>query len=211
MAKDFYQLHYEYLEWVEDTAWALASEARPYSYEINCIRSDATNSSMVQSYKANVCEVTTLFRHVTAADLGIPLEGALAPPVQILNRVYSDVQLVPTSSTGEAARAILLKQLTAVGMRTWLCEGGHAKFRHIAIYIFSSDQGPDMVRCDKLIGVDVRGFTNVIKLRQWCLEHQLHLMVKRQVARLGAYWSCLAKLIHCWRTWAKVMHSTWTP
>ena len=48
--------------------------------------------------------------------------------------------------------------------------------------------------------------------RQWCLAHELALLVKDQLASLETYWGSLAKLINVWRTGsnAKALRASWS-
>ncbi len=54
--------------------------------------------------------------------------------------------------------------------------------------------------CDVAIGLDFELEQFKIKFRNLCFLHQLHLIVKRQLEKLGKkYFSTLAKVIHIWR------------
>ena len=51
---------------------------------------------------------------------------------------------------------------------------------------------------------------SVFKVRTFCFQHQLNLIVKRGVEHLGRYWSVLAKLVNCIRSWLQDVVDTWT-
>ena len=65
---------------------------------------------------------------------------------------------------------------------------------------FGSDQGPDEKAADSLLNNDFTCNVFVWKIRQYCLEHTIHLMVKQQLKRMGTWWwSVLAQTIILWR------------
>ena len=69
---------------------------------------------------------------------------------------------------------------------------------------------PDQAKASKLIHADVGDTLTVWHIHTWCMEHKLHLIVKKQLRLLGTwYWSTLAKLIHCWRNHMKKMFDSW--
>ena len=77
-------------------------------------------------------------------------------------------------------------------------------------FTFATDSGPDQAASAKLIDDDVRDDLYCFVLRSWCWEHQVHLIVKRQLNRMGGwYWSSLAQLAHLWRAHFKYMFEEW--
>ena len=69
---------------------------------------------------------------------------------------------------------------------------------HLSTFVFGTDQGPDQVYCDKLIRAEITHKPLTLCFRKWCNEHAAHLMVKRQLSRLGtSHWGDMAKARPC--------------
>eukprot|EP00969_Alexandrium_andersonii_P079019 3484851-Alexandrium_andersonii.AAC.1 len=86
----------------------------------------------------------------------------------------------------------MVKQLKSLGVRTWTDTDTNAiesidtipiqdnwAYLHIIIYIFCTDAGPDQHACDHLVGCELEGMQCVLKVRQYCYQHAVHLMVTR--------------------------------
>ena len=135
-------------------------------------------------------------------------EGGREPESGYIHKKYCDLQRVPKNCTGAVVRAMLLKQIEAVGARTWLNPPDLPL--HLVWLMCGNDQGPDQVACDGMMDIDRYSKPSVFKVRTFCLQHQLNLIVKRGVEQLGRYWSLLAKLVNCIRSWIQDMVDTWT-
>ena len=70
---------------------------------------------------------------------------------------------------------------------------------HVSCYNFCTDKGPDMQGAYKLISEAVYDLTFILIFQSFCFAHQTHLIVKRQLKRLGKYFNTLAKLTNLWR------------
>eukprot|EP00969_Alexandrium_andersonii_P204005 9014135-Alexandrium_andersonii.AAC.1 len=95
-------------------------------------------------------------------------------------RIYGDVLQVPEHCGAEEQRCLLLRQLSGTGVRTWCCDPVvlDTPFRtHIRIYIFVTDQGGDQKGAHSLLEPEVANVPGAWMLRQWCLQHVVHLMV----------------------------------
>ena len=119
---------------------------------------------------------------------------------------FTILQKAPGSVTGSVSRAMYIKQLEAVGMRLWssldyeMPINTHL-YKHLKLFLFTSDQGPDQKGYDKLIGQEIRPMTFVAKLRWWCSRHNAHLMIKKPLQRYmkGNFFRIIAKLVNTWR------------
>lgn len=123
--------------------------------------------------------------------------------------VFPDVLPVPIKFGSVDQRAMHMKQITCVGARHWMQTDvwGDAdddteshNHCHLKIWIFSSDQGGDQQGANTLVMNDVFDALNVLMFRQFCMLHQVALVVKRTLSSLDPYWSRLAKLINVWRS-----------
>ena len=84
------------------------------TWELHVVRGDATNSAAIHGAKAHVTEVHSLFHH-------IELDGIDdAPPDELLQRTYTDLQKVPESNSALEQRVLFLKQMESIGCKTWL-------------------------------------------------------------------------------------------
>ena len=63
--------------------------------------------------------------------------------------------------------------------------------------LVTSDAGSDQTLATKLLA-HRHGGPGVAVVAQWCLQHQLHLVVERALLR-GGHWARLAMLVHLWR------------
>ena len=116
-----------------------------------------------------------------------------------MHRTYADLIQVGECN-GVLQRAIYMKQMENVGVRTW--QQGLATDNHLRVWIFTSDQGSDQVVASKMLQRDVSESLNDIMITQWCLAHVLHLMAQFHLRFLynGKMFSSLAKVINTWRS-----------
>ena len=70
---------------------------------------------------------------------------------------------------------------------------------HLRVWMFASDQGPDQVGSDSILSTAFRKCFFLLKFRQWCIHHCVHLIVGRQLGGLENYFGNVAKIIHCIR------------
>ena len=204
----WYQSHYSHLD---HCAGELVGGKKCFSHVIHSIRGDATNSNVAHhACKAHVTEVVSAFYHV-CHDIIQPQRGNeggddddddddLVEVIQDNKRVfYADLQKVPRSCGSIEQRALLLKQFANVGARPWTDDTVLAcdleSYFHIEIFIFGSDQGGDQRGAEKLFEADFNNQLLRWKIRQWCMQHSLHLSVKKQQARLngGRHFGRVAK------------------
>eukprot|EP00959_Pyramimonas_sp_CCMP1952_P260338 5443308-Pyramimonas_sp.AAC.1 len=104
---------------------------------------------------------------------------------------WADLMKIPSHSGGLECRAMYLKQCRSIGLQTWLDMSSwlsHPKpsdvqpedvdsVIQIRFFIFSSDNGPDQAKADRLIRDDIADQLYTLMLRAWCIRHQLHLCV----------------------------------
>ncbi len=108
-------------------------------------------------------------------------------PLDIYRRSYADIQKVPFSNTAVEQRNLFLKQVSSVGAMPWLktshalSDAATGSHLHIEVWIFCTDAGGDQRGCDTKLDFDVRGRARQWKIRSWCIHHQAHLIVERQV------------------------------
>lgn len=220
-SRDWYRQHYAYIQ--SQLAAGLPESAKPaeigmpkdFSYEIHSVRGDATNSKVGES-KAHVCEIRSVFGHGAPAEAGADENAEIhmpLPPQTTEQVIYPDVLPMAINHGAAEQRAMFMKQLECAGVRLWtqaLCDcdsavglgpgSSPARPRHLTIWIFGTDQGSDQKTAAAMMSADVRRSVSVWMFRQWCLLHEVALLVKGQLATLGTYWSGLAKLINVWRT-----------
>ena len=120
-------------------------------------------------------------------------------------KLLSDRLLTDTEAEVEMGSRAMARYITLANL--------FDRIRFIAVFIGGTDAGSDMVGCRRKI-MDKLCF-DLFSWVLWvfCLQHQLHLMAKRQLARAGDYFSIMAKVSNCWRapyqgprifqTWAK--------
>eukprot|EP00974_Lingulodinium_polyedra_P036550 3505263-Lingulodinium_polyedra.AAC.1 len=157
------------------------------------------------------------------------LSDSPLPPEKCIHTVYPDLCMVPHSCNALVQRAIYLRQLGNVGIQTWMevledapdagseiadvataieqvweaskaYAGESMQHMHITWWVFTTDQGPDQKAASALIRDDM--FRDLFQLRShmYCFLHIGHLIVKRQLDGMGAYWSKLAKVVNVWRS-----------
>ncbi len=84
--------------------------------------------------------------------------------------------------------------------------------RHVSVYTISTDAGPDEAKFGQLVDVELSPHLLCWVIRLFCLQHQIHLIVLKQLVRLGDYWSKLATAVNTWRsphTTAR-LHAVWS-
>jgi len=74
------------------------------------------------------------------------------------------------------------------------------RFTHVSMYLGGTDAGPDQTGTAKLVTKEVADDPYVWVVWVFCVQHQLHLMVKRQLARVAKFFSSLAKMSNTWRS-----------
>jgi len=77
---------------------------------------------------------------------------------------------------------------------------------HLEIWFFATDKGGDQVGSEPFLDKDFQGNVFVWKIRRWCIRHQLHLMVRRQLQRLKNLFPRSAKLTNVWRSFGRKMY-----
>eukprot|EP00969_Alexandrium_andersonii_P090130 3980243-Alexandrium_andersonii.AAC.1 len=108
---------------------------------------------------------------------------------------------------------MITKQLESVGVACWVRRPSHvgtvpnaAGYFHVQIMAFGTDHGPDQQGADTLMRQSISPddlFT--WRVRQWCMQHQIHLAVKRQLCMCDSmfpagYFSRLATTVNVWRS-----------
>ena len=103
----------------------------------------------------------------------------------------------------------MLQQFRSVGAQSWLESREYlAEYDalnshiHLEIWFFGTDAGGDQLGADGLLDRDFHGFTRLFKIRTWCLHHQCHLIVQKQLNRVGRspnYFGTMASFTNIWR------------
>ena len=79
------------------------------------------------------------------------------------------------------------------------------------VYMFASDQGGDERGSHGIVQGELARLQKTLYIRQWCLLHAMHLIVKGQLKSLDMfkYFSDVAKLMHVFRTpsFAKLLYN----
>ncbi len=66
--------------------------------------------------------------------------------------------------------------------------------------MFNTDNGGDQVGCHNAVLTDTMYNLSSWYVRQWCILHQLALMVKSQLGAMSKHFGNIAKFIHVWRS-----------
>ena len=91
------------------------------------------------------------------------------------------VQLLPSTSETEAPRESL----------------------HVKVFVSTSDSGSDQAAAVRQLAHMLEQDERTLFIGQWCLQHQLHLCVLRQLKRAqsaGRYVSRWSQVVHTWRS-----------
>ena len=93
-----------------------------FSFEVNRVRMDATNSAAAQRYKAHVLELFTEFWHFDDFEEEEEEDGedAVAPPDSNSITAFAPLQKLPDPCSGREVHALALKQITSLGALSWL-------------------------------------------------------------------------------------------
>lgn len=70
---------------------------------------------------------------------------------------------------------------------------------HIRVFVVTTDAGTDQVGCHKLMVSEAAADPHTWIVWNFCFQHQLHLIVKSQLAGMGSYFSTIAKMTNTWR------------
>ena len=216
-------------EWAAGTRRARELlKVRNFSYEIHVMRADGTHTHQAEGAKAHSMEVRSVINFSKCLDYALALtdeeldnfELDYCPGEYVVDiTCFPDIVKVPEPCDGAVSRHLFLKQLTSLGIRAWnrpvledtptlgfnqqtigTFDADTCMFFHVGLYLFGTDNGGDQQGCDVAIDLDFELEQLKIKFRNWCFLHQLHLIVKRQLEKLGKkYFSTLAKVIHIWR------------
>ena len=161
------------------------------------VRADATNTKALQSMKAHVAEVTTLFRRAqgsTTDDVDTVEDAEVESDAVEVWRCFPPLEKVPHNCGSLEARALLLKQLRSVGVLAWdnqtpttwedleiesmVAVGDMAQ--HLRVWWFGTDNGADQQGSHTVIKGELAQSPNDLYFRQWCWRHQGHLAVHQQ-------------------------------
>lgn len=129
MAKRWHAFHYQFLllccRYIVDHP--PPTNCHHLSFEIHSIGADATNSNVALQSKVHVRKVTSIYEHIELSDdsvlycdLADSDEEAVLRPSSCSLTIFPDVLPMPTSLGSLEQRAMLLKQVSCVGARTWL-------------------------------------------------------------------------------------------
>jgi hypothetical protein len=154
--------------------------------------------------------------------------GSPGGPNLHYRRTIADLQKVPDNCGGAECYALISKQVKSCGALLWnekvcdrerelsqqvypldpdqvsSCLSNHTF--HLRAFIFASDQGPDQVGADQKLNDVTDCLMFILKFRQWCLQHCVHLIVARQLVALGTYFANIAKIVHCVRNNMKLLY-----
>ncbi len=202
---------------------------RHFAYEILTVRADGTHTHCAEGAKAHSMEVRVIFSFGKCLEYVMALtdeeldafELAYCPGDYVVDlKCIPDIVKVPEPCDGHVSRNLFLKQVSSLGIRPWTCpvledvptlgfnacsiqefDPDAVLLFHIVVYVFGTDNGGDQQGQDLELDIDFELELFKIKFRNWCFMHQLHLIAKRQLEKLGKkYFSTLAKIIHIWRT-----------
>ena len=83
---------------------------------------------------------------------------------------------------------------------------GNGSCFHVRLFLMATDQGGDQRGAHRLIECELaqRGDGFTVMLRQWCVEHIIHLIVKKQLAQTPRCWSIVAMTVNTRRTGGNV-------
>ena len=83
--------------------------------------------------------------------------------------------------------------------------------RRFAVYVMSSDSGPDQAKCAKMISAELEPVPRAIFFHMPCLLHQIHLIVRTSLAKFPSYFASCAKVVNTWRSWGntKKIRAAW--
>ena len=115
------------------------------------------------------------------------MNTAWAPPVQ-----------TPPSATHMELWHAQCQQIAMLEAHT-RCRHG-SPYMHVSIWLACTDAGPDQARLSRDVANDLSEHKSAWVTWTCCLIHQLHLMIKRQLARAtSTFFSDLAKMCNVWR------------
>ena len=122
-------------------------------------------------------------------------------------------------------RAGYISQLSICGVETFVTTGteclnelihdslyvGTAKFTHLTLWAFGSDQGGDEKACIESFMAELEDKPFELGLVAWCHEHVGHLMYERHLKRHASVWSACAKMCNTWRSpgCARLIYDMW--
>ena len=137
---------------------------------------------------------------------------------------YPDITWVPPHCNTKTSRALWEHQLSKLGLDVWsdrlrcheLLRTGqqddspgacrarglrslHGVLRHVCVYIVGTDAGADQVGVRNQVETELSGDLSTWIVWTVCLQHQMHLLTKRQLSSLSTYFSNMAKCSNCWR------------
>ena len=167
----------------------------PVSWEIHRIMGDATNATATRSLKAHVVQLCSVFR-VGIGDTDD--DGGDASTIWS-HTSMPDLALVPPKCRGLHTRALYHRQMTHTGLKSWLLSKPHKRC-HLRVFLWITDAGPDQKECCQLICKEVAMDMYTLTHHDFCVLHQLALIVKYQCDRVVAYLRKLCTLTNTWRT-----------
>jgi hypothetical protein len=180
------------------------------------MRNDATNSAIWQKRSLNAMLLDASYL------VELPSSDAFVWDFAYLFDSLScmtDTQQVGAKS-GAGALGMMLKQLHSVDCPTWDDVRTRTTPDQSAHwFIYTTDCGPDVSFCKKILGAIITGCANCIFLGVDCYEHQAHLIVGeglkfidfklKQTGLPWTYYSSLAKVTHVARDHSKAIFDTW--
>ena len=90
------------------------------SFELHCIRADATNSSTLSNSKVHVVEVSSYYGMPHPGGTRDSGDGPIPDAFQVMGqRVYPDILFVPSSCGGPECRLLTMKQIASAGCPLW--------------------------------------------------------------------------------------------
>ena len=189
------------------------------TYEIVSVSGDAANSSVSHGYKAHTCCIRAkaeldFTRHwaeqeETCDEMSNLLDELRHSSTQ--SEIWPDLIPVPHNNNGQTQAKLYETQIVCAGAKLW-CDtsgwdeqspGGH-RGRHIRLFIFATDQGPDQKACAKQLDRTLREDQHVWLIWHFCLQHICHLVCSRHLALKHVqlfkdYWTVLASISNAWR------------
>lgn len=173
----------------------------------------ATNSSALQSHKLFAMDVRSHFfcrvpqtggddADECAAEADVGQSGCMCQESRV---IVPDLCYVPSPCTGNTMHALWVMQLQRCGLRCrFVAPHTDQTFScgvpHIQIWCFNTDSGGDQTASMAAMNKKCRSDLYCWYFWWPCFLHQIHLIVKKQLAQSPDYFSRMAKLVNVWRS-----------
>ena len=197
---------------------------QPINFGVHQIRSDATHGQIIHEDKLQISVCRSAY---TNFSYDVALDTFEAHTEE--HEHYADLIKVRGQSGGHT-HAHLLKCMECLGVPTWMDEKSKiasdptlldAKVDFIRTYVITSDAGSDIASAQRMAEVACQEIPWVLILTNFCLLHQLHLLVRKLLEATSivyqcfstnheqTYWSSVATVLHAWRESSATILAEW--